>query len=199
MGKRIDRRRKQKLGPENIAARKAGLVLTVDRREALIREIDTAIQLWFLRRDPLSILLIVMAAHKCLCDLGKKRGIGPVARTFVQDQMFTLAYDYLRHASSDLHDILDFPLRTNELILYDCVDGMKKIFGGSTVLMDTFALYFALHLYPEQPNIHKNATENLPQTIRVEEIEGLGMNDFLTKVMPLIAAAKSGCRELNRT
>jgi hypothetical protein len=60
---KVNRRRKAELGSENVAARKAGLVLTVKRRDALIRQLDTAIELSFTGRDVLSIHLIAMSAH----------------------------------------------------------------------------------------------------------------------------------------
>ena len=93
MGRKVNRRRKPKPGPENVAA----LILTVKRRDALIRQLDTAIELSFTGRDMLSIHLIAMSAQQCLCDLGfdstLKKEAGWTA--------FGLAYDWLRHASSD--------------------------------------------------------------------------------------------------
>ena len=186
MGRKVNRRRKAGLGSENVAARKAGLVLTVKRRDALIRQLDTAIELSFTGRDVLSIHLIAMSAQQCLCDLGFNSTLKKEAGWTA----FGLAYDWLRHASSDPHDVLDFPLRTNELLLYECIVGMKNVFGGSTVLMDTFALYFALHRVPEQPNIRENAVTKLPKGIILCEIEHLSLNDFLAKVMPVIAKNK---------
>ena len=66
MGRKVNRRRKPEPGPENVAVRKAGLVLTVKRRDALIRQLDTAIERSFTGRDVLSIHLIAMSARRRL-------------------------------------------------------------------------------------------------------------------------------------
>ena len=70
MGKKSERRRQTDIGPETLAALKAGLVVSVDRRNALIGQIETAIGLWLQGGDALTIHLIVMAVHQCLRDLG---------------------------------------------------------------------------------------------------------------------------------
>jgi hypothetical protein len=188
MGRRINRRRKPKPGPLNIAARKAGLVLTVTRRDALVRELDTAIWLWFFEKDPLSIHLIVGAAYTCLCDLGKDDGKAPVAKTWVGATRFTTAYDWLRHAASDPNDVIDFPYRTNELMLWDALISFEKIFGGRSAYMMTFQAYFCLHLVPEKPKFREGADAFLPDELSVEEATSLGRLDFFVKLTEMFAA-----------
>lgn len=188
MGKKLDRRRKSKVGPENIAARKAGLVLTVTRRDALVRQLDTAILLWFLERDPLSIHLIVGAAYTCLCDLGKKTGKAPVAKELVGETRFTTVYDWLRHAASDPNDVVDFPYRANELMLWDTLISFEKIFSGRSPYMMTFQAYFCLHLVPENPKFRKGADAFLPNELSVEEAASLGRLDFFMKLTEMFAA-----------
>jgi hypothetical protein len=187
MGKKLNRRRqKTELGSETIAALEAGLVVTVERREALIGQLTTAIGLWVEGRDALTIHLIAMAAHQCLCDLGYpsilKKEVGWVH--------FGMAYDWLRHANSDPNDGLVFSPRTNEVLLWECCTGMRHVFGGSTSQMDAFALWAALHLFPEQPSIRDETTANLPEGLILSEIEALNLNDFFAKVIPVIATLK---------
>jgi hypothetical protein len=189
MAKRLERRRKAKPGPENIAAREAGLVMPVTRQQAIMRELDTAIWLWFIKHDPLSVHLIVMAAHKCLRDIGGKEK-GPTAHLHVSKTLFTLAYDWLRHASADPTDMLDFPFRTNELALWDCVGAFIRIYGISSSLMDAFAAYFALHLAPENPDVREGADAFLPEGVTIEEVDNLTPSAFLAKTVPLFNARK---------
>jgi hypothetical protein len=188
MGKKLDRRRKavDELGPATMEALKEGRVVSVGRREALIGQLTTAIGLWLDGRDALSIHLIGMAAHRCLCDLGYPSELEKI----VGWEHFGMAYDWLRHAKSDPHDGVIFAPRANEIILWECCVGMRHVFGGSTVQMDAFTLWAALHLFPEQPSIREQTTTDLPEGLVLSEIEGLNLNDFLAKVIPVIAAVK---------
>ena len=131
-----------------------------------------------------------MASHECLCNLGYvsflKKAVGWTH--------FGLAYEWLKHAKKDPDDALDFSPMTNGGILYECCIGMKQIFGGSTVVMDTFSLYAALHLFPDDPQIRESATESLPEGLVLSEIERLGVNDFVAKVMPVVADVKRRAR-----
>ena len=61
MGRKLNRRRKKTVAPESVEARKSGLVITLRRRDALVRQLDTAIQMWFLGQDSVSIHLLVNA------------------------------------------------------------------------------------------------------------------------------------------
>jgi hypothetical protein len=138
--KKFDRRRKTELGAETIAALQQGRVMAVERRDALIGELTIAIGLWLDGRDALTIHLIAMAAHQCLCDLGYPS----ILKKEVGWEHFGMAYDWLHHAKADPHDALVFSPRTNEVILWECCMGMKQVFGGSTTQMDAFALWAAL-------------------------------------------------------
>jgi hypothetical protein len=69
MGRRLDKRRRKTVSALSLAARKAGLVITITRRDALVCQLDTAIRMWFLGQDPLAIHLLVMPAYHVLRDL----------------------------------------------------------------------------------------------------------------------------------
>lgn len=176
----------QFLPNETIAALKEGLVVSIERRDALIAQIDTAIGHWLHGRDALTIHLIAMAAHQCLRDLGYPSKLEEI----VGWDHFSMAYDWLRHAKADPNDAMIFNPRTNEVVLWECCVGMGYVFGGSTVAMDAFSLWAALHLFPEQPNIRENTTTNLPEGLVLSEIEGLNLDDFLAKVWPVMTAIK---------
>lgn len=188
--KRRERRRKKALGPENIAARKAGLVITVDQRQAIMSELDTAIFMWLSKLDPLSTHLVVMAAHECLCNLGGESN-GPTSTKHAGKDTVALAYDWLRHASSDPHDIFDFPPRINEVALWDCIGSFIRVFGITTNWMDAFLAYFSLHLGSDDPSVREGAHALLPEGVTIDEVNSLGSGDFFRKMLPLFAAYKS--------
>jgi hypothetical protein len=188
MGKRLDRRRKSVVGPRNLAARAVGSVITVTRRDALVRELDTAVSMWFLERDPLSIHLIVMAAHQCLTDLGKDIGKAPLAREHVGDVHFGTAYDWLRHASSDPNDLIDFPPMSNHLLLWDATISFQKIFGGSTPYMKAFQAYCVLWHLPGHPDFRKHTDAFLPEGVGIDDVFQLSRAEFFVKLTEMFAA-----------
>lgn len=172
---------------ESIAARKSGQVITVTRSAAIIRQLDTAIWLWLLDGDPISAHLLIMAAYQCLLDIGKDAK-GPEAyKTIGYDKFFSF-YEYLKHASADPNDLHDFPPTVNELALWDCIGSFERIFGASSVYMDAFVAYFALHL--GTPKIRENASIFLPEGTDLKDAASLSKVDFFTKFTPMLNAGK---------
>ena len=153
---------------------------------------DSAVWLWFLQKDPLSIHVLILAAYQCLEDLGKKAGKGPHLKAAVED--FTLAYDFLRHASNNPNAGIIFTPIMNAPILFDAVAAFDRIFDKLTMYMRTFRGYFILRPEPPPPNpdfrkrLLKYATEFLPEGITVEEAEKLGRMEFFTKLTEMFAA-----------
>jgi hypothetical protein len=144
--------------------------------------------MWFLERDPLSIHLIIMAAHQCLTDLGKKSRKAPVARDCVGDIQFATAYDWLRHASSDPNDLIDFPPMSNAYLLWDATISFQKIFGGSTAYMRTFHAYFVLWHLPGSPDFRERADAFLPEGVTIYEVFQLTRAEFFVKLTEMFAA-----------
>jgi hypothetical protein len=169
-----------------LAARKSGLVITLRRRDALVRQLNTAIRMWFLGDDPVAIHLLVMPAYHVLRDLGKKTGNAPNIHPFVDN--FGTGYDWLRHASSDPRDFIDFPPRVNDFLLWVNTMSFESIFGGTTPSMLTFQAYFVLWLVPEKPEFREGADAFMPNKLSVEEAVALSRVDFLVKLTEMFAA-----------
>jgi hypothetical protein len=187
MKKKINRRRKKTVAPESLAAGKAERVIKLTRCDALVRQLDSAIRMWFLDHDPVPIHLLLLPAYDVLHDLGKKSGNAPDIES-IRPQDFRIAYDWLRHASSDLQDFIDFPLRTNEFLLWVCTSSFEKIFGPRTVFMMTFQAYFVLWLMPENPKFREGAKTFLPKVLSVEEAITFGRLEFFVKLNEMFAA-----------
>lgn len=182
MGRKLNRRRKETVSPDSIAARKAGVVMTLTRRDALVRQLDTAIRMWFLEQDPISIHLLLMPAYYVLSDLGKKSGNGPDIHELVSKSNFSTVYDWLRHGSSDPEDFVDFPPRVNEFLLWGCTISFEKIFQGRSPYMMAFQAYFVLNLVPEKREFREGAFAFLPYQMTVEEALALSRTDFFVEL-----------------
>ncbi len=187
MGRKFNRRRKKTVTRESVEARKAGLVITLRRRDALHRQLNIAIQMWFLGQDSVSIHLLVMPAYHVLCDLAGNTGNAPNIHEFVGDS-FDTGYDWLRHASNDPNDIIDFPPRVNDFLLWVCSISFQKIFGGTTPFMRAFQAYFVLWLAPENPKLREGANYFMPNGLSVEEAVSLTRSDFFVKLTEMFAA-----------
>jgi hypothetical protein len=164
------------------------MVISLNRRDVIIRELDSAIWLWFFNRDPVAIHLLAMPAYTCLEDLGRRSGRGPRIKMHVAERRFGLFYDYCRHASSDPNDLFDFAPRTNDYVLWEATISFEKIFGGLTAYMKAFQAYFVLWLVPEKPEARENASAFLPNGITVDEAVSLGKPQFFDKLTDMFAA-----------
>jgi hypothetical protein len=172
-----------------LAARAAGKVITIKRPVGIARLLDTSIWLWFFEKDPLSIHVLTLAAYRCLEDLGKESGKGPIFKTAVGEEKFNTAYDFLRHASNNPQSGIDFPPSSNSFILFDAVSAFDRIFGNMTMYMRTFRAYFLVvgpdHQVAE--NLRSQANLFLPEGITIEEAEGLERLEFFAKLTEMFA------------
>jgi hypothetical protein len=87
---------------------------------------------------------------------------GSHARTVISIPASRKPYDWLRHASSDPDDYVDFAPKVNEFLLWVCTISFEKIFGGRTVYMMAFQAAFVLWLVPEKPKFCEGAVAFLP-------------------------------------
>lgn len=129
-------------GPDQLTARAAGKVITFTREQILVRVINTAIDLWFHNGDMLSVHMLGAASYKTLCDLTTEAGKVPWLTKVIGDEKLTLAYDFLRHAPSDLSIVLDFPPGSNMTLLAGAVTAFENFFGYRTDYMSIVMLRF---------------------------------------------------------
>lgn len=186
MGKKSRRAiRVMPLSPEIMAAREAGKVITVTRKEAMARLLDTAIALWALEQDPLCIHLLIFGPYHCLEAIGGKSGKGPVLLSRSDRAKYTLAYDFLRHASSKLNETLDFPPMANPVLLFDAIGAFERICGISTASMRTFTAYFMNGFVPDieltEEALH-GGPEFLPEGLSFEEASKWTRIEFFARV-----------------
>lgn len=184
MGKKQKRAEKKKMTLREVEAMPRQFpVTTFSRLGALISLMDTAIWLWFSGKDPLSIHLLAMSCYRCLEILGEEDNKGPIIEKYFDHTQFNLAYDFLRHCSSSLNDVLDFPSSLNGWLLFDCVDALERIYGRSTVFMNVFRAYFSLNslAYPQKGSEVRNF---FPPGTAEKEFAGLSPRDFWAKLVP---------------
>jgi hypothetical protein len=196
----VGRKRKTRLietpGPEQLAARATGKVVTFTREEILVRLINTAIGLWFHGGDMLSVHMLGAASYKTLCDLTKKTGKVPWLTEIIGDEKLTLAYDFLRHAPSDLSIVLDFPPGSNMTLLAGVVTTFESVFGYRTDYMSVLMLRFISRLPVDSPERRAAfsylANKYLPEDFVIEDLAKLEGAEFFNKSLKLLVGGKSG-------
>ena len=92
----------------------------------------------------MSVVILGSAAYKTLRDIMKKTGKVPWLTEIMGDEKLTIAYDFLRHAPSDLNVVLDFPPRANLVLLAGAVTTFEAVFKYRTNYMSVLMLRFSL-------------------------------------------------------
>jgi hypothetical protein len=128
--------------------------IKISKLDAARRQLDTAIRLYFMGRDPVSIQTLAAAAFEILKDLdehGPKTGtfydrlqvnVKPEYREFVAD-LFRKPQNFFKHADRDPHDILEFTLASPEYFLASACEKYKELAVEQSPEMLTYVIWFS--------------------------------------------------------
>src|ERR1700686_980042 len=191
MGKKSKRRVPKPIGPKILEARASGKAITFTGEDILIRLIDTAIMLWFHDGDILSVHMLGSAAYKTLRDITKETGKVPWLTEIIGDERLTVAYDFIRHASSDLTEVLNFPPAANMTLLAGAVTTFEAVFGRRTNFMSILMLRF---LTDSRMDTQRRgsvayrylANKYLPENFPTEDFAKLGNVDFFKNTLQVL-------------
>jgi hypothetical protein len=189
VGKKVQRREPRKTTAKDLIARSSGEVVAISRIEAIYGLLETAISLWVSEQDIGSIHVLACAAWRTMHDLGKDKGKAPKLAQMYPDLTPLLdAYDFFRHASSNLNVVVHLPPVANELILFDAINSFEQIFGGRSSLMKTFAAWFAVTNPLDSKRLEDSLHFFLPVGARADELRGLNRRRFFDRVLPMFVA-----------
>lgn len=157
-------------------------ILSVNRVEALARVLNTAIWLWVLEKDPLSIHLLVMSQYNCIQDLARHTVKGPFSAMFTDAAQRNLVYDFLRHSTRNPQAGVDFMPSSNGLLLYDVICSFEDLFGRATPYMKAFIAFFLRGLAQDDPGVRKAADQELPKGFTAADFIGLSRRACFDKL-----------------
>jgi hypothetical protein len=104
-----------------IAAAKRLGAIVVNRQQVTAGELDTAILLWLLEMDPISICTLASAALTVLHHVGSKTGKSSHIYNKEMEKLLgkklKMAPNFFKHAGRDPHHALIFAVGVNELLL----------------------------------------------------------------------------------
>jgi hypothetical protein len=128
--------------------------IKISKLDAARRQLDTAIRLYFMTRDPVSIHTLAAAAFEILKDLdehGPKTGtfydrlqvnVKPEYQEFVAD-LFRKPQNFFKHADRDPHDMLEFSLASPEYFLASACEKYKELAADQSPEMVTYVIWFS--------------------------------------------------------
>lgn len=123
---------------------------SVSRQDAIRRQLDTAIWLWFQDDDSVSIHTLACSALKIAHDIGEKLGKPAILFEHLPKELkkdAIAAQGFFKHAKDDPRDVLSFNSGITLYHIYDAANCYKGIFFSLSPLMTTFILRFLL-VYP---------------------------------------------------
>jgi hypothetical protein len=129
--------------------------IKISKLEAVRRQVETAIRIYFVNGDPVSVHTLAAASLQILVDLDKK---GPQTGTlwdllrrqvrpeYIDEviKLFTAPENFFKHADRDPNEILEFPLSMPEWFLWECVVKYPVLAGETPPLMLAYWTWFMI-------------------------------------------------------
>jgi hypothetical protein len=129
--------------------------LKLSKLDCVHRQLEMAIELYFMERDPVSIHTLAGAVYQLLIDLNRHRGRKPLlveleslkgivvpGREKEVLQRMSEAENFFKHADRDPEAVIDFSPEENEYILWELCITYKQLAGEQTPAMGVMNLWF---------------------------------------------------------
>lgn len=124
----------------------------VSKLDAVKRELEHAIRLFFLSGDPVVIHLVISSAQQVLRDLCRYKKIPSFinqAMSMVKKdkQAYVMkelrkSYNFFHHGDKDPDGTVEFNPDSNDYALWECVDMYSSLTKETTGLMQAYRLWF---------------------------------------------------------
>lgn len=182
--------------------------LQLTKLEAVRRQLDTAISLYFTHGDPVSIHTLALAAYNAIRDLNDKAGLEPmlVKGRQIDDQpgvrrgaffdrvkpeyhrrvykLFRQSENFFKHADRDSGKTLTFRPETTEFFIYDAIVKYQELTSELHASFAVFKLWFWAH-YPELFDFSDTELQ------RLDALADESRKDFWETHLPIISQCSS--------
>ena len=167
--------------------------LKLSKIDAARRQIESAIWLWFVDADIVSVHTLAAAAHRLLLDLAKRRGVAPLPLTtgYFAKHREKESKHSLRDAEAFFKDAKSaetyaFDEVLVELHLFDAVMAYANLFGrdSGSALMSTFVVRFGVQR-PDlfAPDVFPLLEKKIDNTFNIERLQKLSKIEFLQEFL----------------
>jgi len=129
--------------------------LKLSKLDCARRQLELAIELYFLERDPVSIHTLVGAARQLLVDINKHRGGKPLfteveglkgivipGKEMELSKIFKKAENFFKHADNDPEATIDFSSEINEMLLWEASCKYIELTSETTPTMKAMYAWF---------------------------------------------------------
>ena len=168
--------------------------LKISKLDAARRQLELAIELYFLRRDPVSIHTLVGAVYTILKDLNKHRGGKPMLLESVvteyvipgkENEVLNKLYEaenFFKHADRDPETTVDFNPDANDLVLWESCMKYNEMTGEQSRIMQCMNLWFQI----QNPDLFRYEDWKKKKLVSGQNIvNSLGREGFLRQFMLL--------------
>jgi hypothetical protein len=131
--------------------------LKLSKLDCVRRQLEMAIELYFMERDPVSIHTLAGAVYQLLIDINKHRGGKPLlveleslkgvivpGREKEVLRLMSEAENFFKHADRDPEGVIDFSPESNESVLWESSMKYGELTGEKTAPMTAMNVWFQL-------------------------------------------------------
>jgi hypothetical protein len=131
--------------------------IRVAKMDAALRQLDTAIRLWFSDGDAVSIHTLVGAAYQIIHDFNKQKGgrdllfdSGIIKEEFRAQAIKFLRKDFnfFKHADEDPNDVTEFVAMSSFMFMLISIQTLKELGVRITDVQHTFTCYLGITDFP---------------------------------------------------
>ena len=165
--------------------------LHVTKLDAVRRQLETAIILWFHDGDPVSIHTLAAAAYQIVYDLNAHRGGPPMMRNSDRIRPERLAEakrilsqyeNFFKHADRDPKETVFFPPQITQCFILDALDKYAEMAHERRPLFDVFTFWLA----STQPQLFKaDFAAKLRDAIPAGALSDTSKRQFFQYALPL--------------
>jgi hypothetical protein len=162
--------------------------IRVNKRQAALGQLETAIKLWFQEGDPVSTHALAVGAHDCLAVISAKAGKPSFLQEWLKQQRpahaarFSYFQNFIKHGAFDPDAEFEHALYETEALIGVAIDCYHFAFSWVTPLMDLFVLRSAM----EDP-VRRNSSYPLWIKKRFgHTADNISRADFLAKYLPIV-------------
>ena len=131
--------------------------LKLSKLDCARRQLELAIELFFMERDPVSIHTLAGAARQLLVDINKHRGGKPLmtesealkemvipGKEVELARLFRKPENFFKHAKKDPEATIDFSPELNEIVLWETSAKYRELTSETTPAMGAINIWFAI-------------------------------------------------------
>lgn len=170
--------------------------LKISKLDAVRRQLETAIRLYFSNGDPVSIHTLAAAAYNITRDINKKMGSSPllIKELFLKcvregheeevRKKLNEAENFFKHAERDHQAVIDFNPELSEMFVLEACSAYYKLRGEFPPLFKLFQSWFIAN--------HQDLFSFPDEQARVvtmvgEDVIQLGREGYFNKFLPLLS------------